>query len=731
MFPPIATLRSSKQLVVMALWISFLGWAIWHHVQLTQQPPIYDAFSYYRKAYEFWTALSQHHFTPFNSEPTFRPPGTILMSYPFGFSIDFRGFFFRSVFFPIVLLNLAIFIAGYRRELDSRGKWQLVLIAAFLSTLPCFYQFEPAPSLPSTVHWGLVDIFLGGVAALAAAATVRSVWTQSLAWVTLAAAAASLCVLIKPAGMLLMMLIGLTWFGLTALKLKSLWHSPDERKRTIRFLLRGMIVFGVLYLIVLASSFTSPYLSSKNLAYGNAAIVVMRTELLPSWPIFHEQIFLGTGYPFVAWSFLMMILVVHHLWRANRDSRLQVEATSSGFALASLAVLVFGFWFWIFGSGGTTQIRYFIPFAFMAVTFALPLIQSALRAMPGWKAVILALFMIAPVINIGLLLPQLDASREWQLWTGINLTSGNPDPALGQAKDFITEVKREGRKNVTLFSISMNNADEYFSAVIEYSGVAMPPPIGGMNRPLDWQRPSTYREKEMLAAEYWLFEPVRDSARSDELLTAPSIDTFEQERQLFQAWATQLTSKDGVAVVSDTTLARVIRIVDVDALEKSFDALVAKHHWRDTFIAANPKREFSEKDIVAALKVNQPSVENVNFSDRFHLRALSATRTGDNTTVNFWWKPLSPLAEPDWALFVHSIDDEGKIVIATGAPIKFHRSLSSLDGAVLFEQFTFSNPRTNKTHRLAIGFVRPNQAALVADSGTRDWDNTRVIVPLP
>jgi len=136
------------------------------------------------------------------------------MSYPFGFDVDYRNFYFRSIFLPIALLALAAVIAGYRRELDSKGKWQLALIGIFLTTLPCFYQFEPVPGIPATVHWGLVDNFLAGVAAFAAAAMVRGLRIQSLAWIALAAVSASFCMLIKPAGMLVMMLIGLSRFGI-------------------------------------------------------------------------------------------------------------------------------------------------------------------------------------------------------------------------------------------------------------------------------------------------------------------------------------------------------------------------------------------------------------------------------------------------------------------------------------------------------------------------------------
>jgi len=147
--------RQSRHLVVLALWIAFVGWSMWQHAQQSQQPPIYDAFSYFIKGHNFWAEIHQHKlFNPFNVEPSFRPPGTILMSYPFGFNTDYRGFYFRSIFFPVALLGLAVVVAAYRGELDSRSKWQLVLFAVFLSCLPCFYDFEPSIEIPATMHWG-------------------------------------------------------------------------------------------------------------------------------------------------------------------------------------------------------------------------------------------------------------------------------------------------------------------------------------------------------------------------------------------------------------------------------------------------------------------------------------------------------------------------------------------------------------------------------------------------
>jgi hypothetical protein len=339
--------------------------------------------------------------------------------------------------------------------------------------------------------------------------------------------------------------------------------------------------------------------------------------------------------------------------------------------------------------------------------------------------------MVMPVINLGLLLPQHNPSLEWQKWSGVNLSSSIFDPVIGQAQNFANEVRSKSR-NVTIYSMSLNMTDADFQAVAQNAKFSMPPmPNISFLRPVDWQRPSTFRKEEMLIADYWLFEPVNDPKIVSDKLNTLTIPDFEQETILFQAWANQLTTKEGVTVVSYTPKARVLRVIDKALLESAFDQLVNKHQWRNAFINANPKRRFSEKELVGAMPLNPPSLENVIFGNIFHLRALSVSRAGDEVTVSFWWKPLLTLSEQDWVFFIHSIDDAGNIVLNNAAMIHFKRPLSSLDGSYLYDRVTFKNPAGNGTQRLAVGFYRPNQEIPLADKGTRDWGNRRVIVPLP
>src|SRR5699024_9285785 len=120
--------------------------------------------------------------------------------------------YFRSVYFPIIFLLLAAVVAGYRPGMSASERWDLALLAVFLSALPTFYHFDVVSWNPSGIYWGMVDNFLAGVAALAAAALVRSVKNpSSLKWASATGLLAGLCITIKPSGALIMGIVAGGW----------------------------------------------------------------------------------------------------------------------------------------------------------------------------------------------------------------------------------------------------------------------------------------------------------------------------------------------------------------------------------------------------------------------------------------------------------------------------------------------------------------------------------------
>ena len=160
-----------------------------------------------------------------------------------------------------------------------------------------------------------------------------------------------------------------------------------------------MCIFAIPFLVVLASSFTSQYLSPQNLAYGKTAVGILQSEWSLSLPVLLNVIHTGVGYFFIAWLLWTIIIVGVYLWEKPAEIRLVPKYHHlAGLALASVITLAFGVWFWIFSSG--VQIRYSIPFVLMSATLALPVILSAVLTMSNWKLAIVSMVMVLPVVNM-------------------------------------------------------------------------------------------------------------------------------------------------------------------------------------------------------------------------------------------------------------------------------------------------------------------------------------------
>src|SRR6202022_1896468 len=118
-------------------------------------------------------------------------------------------------------------------------------------------------------------------------------------------------------------------------------------------------------------------------------------------------------------------------------------------------------------------------------------IVQALQGVNRWEMLVLSLLMAVPVVNMDMLLVQSHPPTAWQKWSGVNMTSNARDPVVAQAQEFVVGIKREGR-NVDLYSFPLNVTDADFQSVIDYSKIAVPPvPAVSIDRPVDWQRPST------------------------------------------------------------------------------------------------------------------------------------------------------------------------------------------------------------------------------------------------
>ena len=700
-------------------WLALMGLLIWMHAHHSTQPPIYDALTYYAKGKTVWEAIATG--SPFDTldvQPSFRPPATVLMSYPFGFDGDFRGFYFRSVFFPVALVLAAMGLLGNGGTRVDRAFH--LLTACFLSTLSLFFYFEPyADGPPLVSYWGLVDGFLTGLAALGAACVVRSVRARSIPWAIVAILVGTAMILVKPSGALLAALLG------TALTVGWLFDVRDglsakgTRARVLKRFAILVTIEAVLFGGTLLACLQSKYLGAANMAYGKAALEVMRTELNLDVPGVMSIVQGGLG-PFVAiWLLAVTALLAYRFNNGNvrgalgAGDRLMVT-------IAGVIVLV-GMWFWLVGSGGQTQIRYFTPFLYLAIGLVVrPLLRLIGKTRP--IQIFLACLMGLGIANTLLILAFPHPSLRWQLASGVNVMAGSTSEALNQATR-IVEVARLTREPVTVYSMAFNIADAMFESTFHLALLDNEKLGLQIRRPVDWQRPSTYRVEEILEADYLLYDP-----RQAEITEPGPAEDFTQEQGVFHSWVARLSDADGVTVESRAPGAVLLRVVARNKLRASLDRLVAARQWREVFVQANASDWWSEHDVASALHRVGVAVENVSFGGILKLRAAMLVPLSDKEfELRSWMSPLIPSDKTRWIMLVHAIDAEGTILSNFDIALPRFDSVESVDSFRYVHKVIAVPIRTS---RVAIG-IYAGKTILQADRGKRDWNDRRVLINLP
>jgi hypothetical protein len=574
-------------------WLGFLGLAIWRHVEPTQQPLVYDAITYYQKAFSFWHAFhSGRFFNPLNLDPAVRPPGTVLMSYPFGFDADPRGLFFRSIFFPAALFVLAALIVAYQVSSSWPARWRAALWSVFFSTPSIVYWFAVIPYHPTPSYWGCVDNFLSGVAALSAAAAWRSATKRSLPWFVAAGVTSSLCILIKPSGALVAAIVGL----MCALFCLAVYRDalPAERTSVGRRLLSGLLLIGAIDASVMAASLSSKYLSHQSMAWGEAAIAVVRTELRAPISALLTIAHQGPGYGFLLWTvFAVLIIACGSMRTSAKAAPWPSTALAVAALVAAIVALAAGLWFWL-DIGGGVIIRYGMPFFMMAAVWTIPPLLHQWRSAPRLLTAGMTIVMLAATINLALLLAQRDPPAAWQDGTGVSLSAGSSFGPMPQFQRFVDAPRA---RPTLVYSLQSDEADRILTTMIYVQQMSHPElPALGIARPRDWVRPTTYHLDEMTASDYLLFHPQLDPGARETALGVVVVPSFAAEQAAFIAWATELTPTDGVDVVVDTPEARIIRIRDRASFRAALLRLVSRHRWRATFIDANPEVKPIETD---------------------------------------------------------------------------------------------------------------------------------------
>jgi hypothetical protein len=716
------------------LWLVYVASAIWQHVQTSEQPLVYDALSYWLKARNVWECLADGRWGEiFAAEPTTRPPGTVLVSYPFGFDESPKGFLFRSVFLGIALTFIAVAVVGRAVPSSATRSWQIVSIALFLCALPMFYHFEWRGE-KSIAFWGLMDGFLAGLAALSASAAmyggIRKSWTATL----MAALLAALCFLTKPAGILIVGTVLLAWlFVAVAHGLATLRSDESGQRRLLRFLGGGVLVFVGVCVPVLLVGFRSQYFSPENIAYGDHALEMLAASTFGSvtttalramvYPSF------GVG-PVAAFAALAFWGIAHVATRGKPLATSDRALAISGLATAS-AVLCVGLWFWLLRTRGY-QIRYFYPFALMAAIAILPLAFLALdKASRAIRLLVLSLLLV-PSINIALLLGQTSPPLRWQRIAGVNVAVSpvHSDVLLGRQ---VLDAARHRRRSMTLYDmIREGEGAGAIDGLLTLERYKHPDGFNvSIKRPLDWQRTVVVRLAEIVDADFILFEK-QASAERERHLQASTVETYDAEASLFSAWFSTLGAGEGVESFADDGRLQVLRVVERSRLHSALSKLKAAKRWRPEFVGANPRTWWSEQEVEAESSRTTPAASNIGFGGLFRVKALTVQQAAGTVELKVWWVHEERPPRGDWFFFAHLIDPRGAILSKVSIPVSGLSSYAA-ERPFRFDSLSLPVPAKVLPDRIAFGIYRAESGRadpLAADSGKRDWENRRVIVPV-
>lgn len=717
--------------ILVICWIAFLGVTIWDYASRSVVPPLYDSMTYLQKGINFWRSIQNGKFiNPFNIVPAVRPPGTILMSAPFGHPVDLHWFYFRSVFFPLVCVVAAVYLAVWKSK-KLMENWVIAAAALFFSSLPMFYHFELIAGMPNLMRFGLVDNFQAGVAAMAVAAFIRSSTKRSLRWLCTGAGMAAFTFLIKPSGVAVMALLGISWAMTTTLEWFEARKRPEDYIGLRRYLALGFMLLFVIYSMVIVVCVNSQYLSAENFSFAKKALAIAKGVLAISLSEIPLLFHYSTGEAVLIWIIGVVILFGLFWHRfGGLDDRMLFKMV--GFLASAFVMWIGGAFFWLVVQSGGNQIRYFYPFFFMGIVYLIPLFVHIWLRSDKWLRLVMVVVCFLPVVNMGLILVQKDPSAVWQKVTGVNIFVGKNKEVVKQAYDFLQMVRLRGENRNVYSFVSPDGGIKtmIFENVGWYERLVNPNSSSFVTKqPFDWANGIVTRLDDILVSDYIIFYPVKDNIQIQNAMRLGRIQNFSEESIVFRSWLSQLTEQDGIKVVSDDAV-RLLEITDRQWFEHQIARFIAERSWRPEFKAANPKRWWSASEVASYLN-KEPAASDIRFGDLYKLHAMALSRVDKEVKIEFWWKELQHEdCNRQSLMFFHFIDSKGRIrsqkVVPLGEYTPIYPDRRWRYGTIMFDPTV--DP---KISTLAFGVFYPDSGVkLMADKGMRDWNDRRVLVPI-
>ena len=696
-------------LFLLLTWFIFAGVGIWSYASIEIEPPVFDALSYVHKAQSFWTSLlSFQIFNPLSIEPTIRPFGTVLLSYPFGFSDDFSAFYFRSSFIPLIIFGLSPFIFLQYKKLSVGQQLILVSLCIASASAPSLFQFAMNEGVTVMGTWGFVDLFFAAIAVLAVSCMLSENPGKFVRNSTIAAALSAFTILVKPAGLVLMLVIAFAWLIITLYKVKISTITVSE-------LQKGGVSFVIIYLLMALALYKSSYFSREHYQFGINAMKMLRaaSDGFPSMLLIADRLRVSFGLP------LTLILFVGLLTSA-------LNRKYWGHHLSALMLLAAGVVVWL-GLNNIDHVRYFLPFPYMALMLVLPSIVNGAQQLSMQASIFVAGVILAPAMLIAAALAQNPPDESLQHKLGINLSAQNYPEVVDQAKVLVSELSKESNKQNIIYLCGIRPRVRAFESVIDWNRILKFSTANlVIDLPITWVEDHVYKLNSFIRSQFIVFEPVADP--NSVLHANPAVTTFEQEELVIRSWLSTLTEVQGVRIRSESAV-RVLEVVDKNKLTAAAGDLYESRTWREIFL-----RNFTKPvvEVGKTLPKSRNLIRSINdFKDTnnkvvLRICGLFESIIDGKKTLRIFIEN-NQLMESGWFVFVHS----------TGAPAGANQVIGQLPLRQEIShtgesyEYTLVVPAEFLTQKLnyAIGLFKPNIGGtdfLFSKDG--DWGGRRMIV---
>ena len=693
-------------------WLVLVGSLTWMRSRESVLPPLWDQQTYVEKAEAVWTSISKGtRENPLSIEPSVRPPGTVLLTAPLGPLKDFRNFYFRSAFIPVVIMALSVFIVGVG---VTRQPWESALLALLAASMPMFWQFDyGGPSY----YWGLVDTFLAGLGALAMAGLLAGSVGFKPIWFVPAIIALALLPLVKPTGFLMGGMIALAWLAV-AVRFARL--HPGGRIRG--WLGIASTAFAIVLVLggVALLSFGSNYFSSSNIEFGKVALAQLRAEWYRNYTTngLTDLFSASIGVPLLSAFGLLGAIA---LLRRKRGIDVELAQKAQWMAVIGI-VFVFAGVAVTYQATMFRQARYFFPVTAVALILFVPTL--VLWGQRAGKLICTGLGVIPIALLTFLFSPKLNGLA--YSIGGYGLATGYGREEVSAANAFIDKFLAANAHSPSLFATDIGLASYAFETAflnrLRKVGFSELQVAQSVTRPFSWERDGMVTINSIYNADVLAIE--RRSLRP--LAMQPM--TFYEELQAWKAWL-EVTSETGsteILMKSPTLLVLAIR--DRALLERQMRQHLYSRPWRPEFRAANGPTEFAPEEVAALRLGDLQLAQPVDFGDAFRVHALSmSTLSGESKiSVDVFSEYLGKNASRRFFFFIHQLDRNGKIISNHEVELPSSRFANR---PVSRSRYAFM--RLPKTAQLGVGVYESGGSALVTDwTLANDWGGRRAKISI-